>query len=191
RAPRDTSRAAEPRQHAPASLPAHLDAVAKVDDTFETLRARYGESAIRRARLPAGEGGEYEGWILFPADPSRRIDVALDEAGVHPATLGVDAPSAWRRADGVRIGMYLRELQALNGRPFEFAGFGWDYGGTVTDWKGGALGRGGPVPARVRLCAPDEVPSGYPTGDGAFMSDLPAVQSHPPVVCRFDAVPRR
>ena len=186
RTPRSDFRTADARRGG-AALPAHLDAVATAADTFDSLRARYGDGAIMRATIPAPEGEQYEGWLLFPADPARRVEVALDESGTHPALLDVETPSAWKRSDGVRIGMDTRELQALNGRPFAFAGFDWDYGGVVMDWKGGALD---PASARsvrgpVQLCPPDAAPDDYPAGDSEFLSDLPVMQSHPAVVCGF------
>jgi hypothetical protein len=33
----------------------------------------------------------------------------------------------------------LWDVEKVNGRPFTFTGLGWDYGGEVTDWRGGAL----------------------------------------------------
>ena len=33
--------------------------------------------------------------------------------------------------------MTLKEMASLNGGPFTLYGFDWDYGGTVSDWKGG------------------------------------------------------
>ncbi len=188
RTPRGDFRAAE-AQRGGAALPAHLDAVATAADTFDSLRARYGDGAVMRATIPAPEGEQYEGWLLFPADAARRVEVSLDESNTHPAVLDVETPSAWRRSDGVRIGMDTRELQALNGRPFAFAGFDWDYGGVVMDWKGGALdatgNRKGRVAGRVHLCAPEGAPENYPSGDSDFMSDLPVVQAHPALVCGF------
>jgi len=52
--------------------------------------------------------------------------------------------SHWTEAGtGVRVGTSLGELNRLNGRAFEFSGFDWDfdwdYGGYVSDWKGGKL----------------------------------------------------
>ncbi|HZX80985.1 MAG TPA: hypothetical protein VFE72_08555, partial [Lysobacter sp.] len=174
-------------RRAAAALPAHLDAVATANDTFDSLRARYGEGAVARATIPAPEGEQYEGWLLFPTDPARRIEVALDESGTHPVLLDVGAPSTWRRSDGVRIGMDTRELQALNGRPFAFAGFDWDYGGMVMDWKGGALDPAieRSVRGPVQLCPPESMPDDYPVGDSEFLSGLTVMQSHPAVVCGF------
>ncbi len=47
--------------------------------------------------------------------------------------------SQWRTTHGIRRGMTLAEIEALNGRPFKLYGFGFDYGGTTLDWNGGSL----------------------------------------------------
>lgn len=125
------------------------------------------------------------GWVLFPAEPLRRVEVYLDDAGAHPATLIVRDHSSWVRADGLRIGLDLRALETLNGRPFAFSGFDWDYGGYVSDWKGGRLAHAGHFAGPVRLCPPDGTPESYPAGDRDFMSDLPAVRAAPPTVCEL------
>jgi hypothetical protein len=44
----------------------------------------------------------------------------------------------WGTEYGLGLGTTLKELEKMNGKPFQFAGFGWDYGGIVT-WEGGNL----------------------------------------------------
>jgi hypothetical protein len=39
--------------------------------------------------------------------------------------------------------MTLAQLEKLNGKPFTFSGFGWDYGGGVAGWGGGKLENSG------------------------------------------------
>jgi hypothetical protein len=124
--------------------------------------------------------------VLYPDDAKRRIDVFLDEGGTHPASLRIAAESSpWQRADGIRIGLTSKELQAMNGKPFEFLGFDWDYGGAITDWREGKLaaanGGGGPV----QLCPPESVPDHYPSGDSPFGSDDPGMRKSPATVCEF------
>ena len=45
----------------------------------------------------------------------------------------------WVTDQGVRIGMTLREVEKINGRPFSLYGFEWDYSGLSLGWKGGSL----------------------------------------------------
>ena len=169
-----------------------LRGIVALVDAIEVFNARcvHAEDnarALAFAReLDGAEGETFPGWVLYPDDAKRRIEVFLEETGTHPASLRINAEnSPWRRADGVRIGLTSAELQAMNGKPFEFLGFDWDYGGAITDWHEGKLaaanGGGGPV----QLCPPASVPEHYPSGDALFPSDDPGMVASPATVCEF------
>jgi hypothetical protein len=171
-----------------------IEQLLRADDTLASAQARLGADQVVTRILPGAEGEEYEAWVLYPQDPERQAVASLDEAGEHPVAIVVendatDATSAWVRADGVRLGLSSTELETLNGGPFAFYGFGWDYGGTISDWRGGKLDPGADRVAPAALCAPvfpeGAEPDGYPTGDSEFSSDLPVLRAHPPRVCRF------
>ena len=174
-----------------ASDPAErIEALVRFDDTLATLQARLGADAVVAGPLPGAEGESLPGWTLFPDDPSRRLSVYLDDAGAHPLMLlaGREAV-AWTRADGVRIGMTSPELAQLNGGTFAFMGFDWDYGGVVTDWRGGRLAPEGASAGPVTLCprdaGPGEEPPEYPVGDSEFGSDDARLLVDPAWVCGF------
>lgn len=89
--------------------------------------------------------------ILFPDDPTRRAFVDFHDAdsliGVSAITVR-DSGSVWRGKLGVRIGMSLAELRAVNGKTFYYAGFdslgrGWchDSWSPALDGDDGSLGK--------------------------------------------------
>jgi hypothetical protein len=164
------------------------DFVIAPEDTLERLRARHGDANVVTGPVPGAEGEEFEGWILFPDDASRRLYVYLDDARTHPAAARVlDPESRWQRIDGVRTGLTLAELAERNGAPVTFTGFDWDYGGTVTGWNHGRLDRDVPL-GGITLCPPEgDDASGpdYPSGDAEFDSGNAWVVAHPPHVCAF------
>lgn len=163
-----------------------LEVLLRVDDTLAAAQARLGAGNVVAETLNGAEGETFPGWVLYPDDPIRRIEVFLDEADAHPAALRVFAENTvWRRADGVGIGTTSTELQTKNGKPFEFLGFDWDYGGEITDWHGGALAEGKPAGAGLTLCPPEDAPADYPSGDTAFSSDDKRMVAHPARVCAF------
>lgn len=180
--------AAKPTPEAPPpmaeAIPA-LESLLRPDDTLPVAQARLGAAQVVTEELQGAEGETSPGWRLYPDDPERSIEVWLNEAGRPQALFVRGAKSIWTRADGVRLGLTSTELQAKNGRPFKFFGFEWDYGGAISDWRGGTFAPGGVSRGPVVLCPPDPYPEGYPSGDSEFPSDDPRVVANPAVVCEF------
>jgi hypothetical protein len=169
---------------------ARIDDLVRADDTLDSLRARLGTDNVRPDTLPGAEGETMSGWTLYPDDPTRRLAVYLDDTGAKPLMLlAGEGATAWSRADGVRIGLSTLELAQLNGGPFGFMGFDWDYGGVVTDWRGGRLAPDGASAGPVTLCPPDTADGApledYPIGDSEFGSDDPRILMNPARVCEF------
>ncbi|KFN45053.1 hypothetical protein [Arenimonas oryziterrae] len=173
------------------SEPLRLDKVATPKDTLDTLRARFGADNVVAGKVPGAEGEEFDGWILYPTDESKRVYIYLDDKGQPEVLRILDQTSTWQRSDGIRMDLDLNELAKRNGKPIEFSGFGWDYGGNITSWGDGAMDKQ-LVDGGFGLCPPefenDEWPKGYPEGEGTFSSTLPIVQQFPPVVCTFAVI---
>lgn len=113
------------------------------DDTERSLKQRFGKDAVVQD-LPCAEGEKYKGVVLFPTARDRRIEIAFtDDKAMRASglTLRDTARTSRWSINGVSIGSGLADVQKANGKPFLVSGFEWDYGGFVTDWKGGALGR--------------------------------------------------
>ncbi len=106
------------------------------------LRQHYGASAVEPTRIEIGEGETAAGAVLFPGDSLRRAEVVWQDSvnRRRPARLIIRGErTRWQLPHGITLGTTLQELERLNGHPFVLAGFGWDYAGVITDWKGGAL----------------------------------------------------
>ncbi|WP_315738288.1 hypothetical protein [Bradyrhizobium sp. SZCCHNR1093] len=155
-------------------------------DTVKSLKQRYGDEAVVQD-LPGAEGETYKGLVLFPRALDRRIDVAfIDDkiATVSGLTLRDTAKTSRWSVVGITIGASLAAVQKANGKPFVVSGFGWDYGGFVTDFKNGALGRilPGGCSVTVRF-GRDKDPPRALSGDGVKVSsDNPALVKFAPVV---------
>ena len=148
--------------------------------TRQELDARFGQANVHEETFDGAEGiGTYPALVVFPDDPSRRLELVLDaeDKDAPIQELRVRAPgSRWRDASGLRTGMTLADLVALNGAPISFYGLEWDYGGTVQDWHGGTLANaaGAPLFRRVTLGARAGTdPDAIPVGDSVFRSDDP------------------
>lgn len=134
---------------APASTsPPALDCVSfpKVTDEAALVK-RFGRENVVNAKLDGAEGASVRGTVVFPRDPSRRLEVMWhDEAKRRRlASIAIGGESEWivrtpgkaRSAVGLKTG--IDGLEEANERPFLINGFGWDYGGYSAGWKGGKL----------------------------------------------------
>lgn len=166
--------------------PGTLDAAT----TRAGLEAQFA-GAVRDTVIHVGEGQFEPGTVIHPDDPQRRAEIIWqDSARTRPWRVQVAGDSsAWRVGPGITLGTTLDTLARLNGAPFPITGFGWDYGGTVMGWGGGALertllGGNGRVLLRLspRAAAPDEADVRAVQGDGVFRSSDPAMQRLAPAV---------
>src|SRR5882724_383489 len=155
--------------------------------TRQSLIDRYGASNVSDQDVDVGEGETQPGTVLFPQDQKRSLDIlwSNDTKKAVPKDLTINGNSSlWHTVHGISLGMSLKQLEQINGRPFELSGFGWDYSGTLNSWKGGALDKELSANGRVllRLGASEEdikaAQSEYNRvlGDGVFSSEQPEMQ---------------
>lgn len=113
--------------------------------TLADVARTYGEANVRLTRVHGAEGdGGMVALVLFPDDSLRRLEVAFaDTINLrYPRMVTLrGSQSMWHTVAGVSLGTTVDQLQKLNEKPFEFNGFGWDYGGQIINWHGGAMGR--------------------------------------------------
>ena len=120
------------------------DMFAKTPD-LDSLKKAIGAANVATEKIAGAEGEEADATVIYPKDRTRRAYVFWKDEAAHkgPASLmvraGEDAdPLKWSYS-GLSIESGPAEIEALNGKPFVFSGFGWDYGGYIVDWKGGKL----------------------------------------------------
>jgi hypothetical protein len=155
------------------------------------LQRRYGASAVGSIRVELGEGETAPGTVLYASDSLRRLEIIWRDTLTRrqPARLVVRGDrSQWQVGPGVSLGTSLKDLERLNRQPFTLAGFGWDYAGVITDWKGGALDSAligvklylDPGPAQRESAAYSQV-----LGDRDYSSTLPPMQQLNPKVAQI------
>ena len=154
-------------------------------DSAAALLRRFGRNA-RKETVPGAEGETSEAIVLYPRDAMRRIEVIYADARMlRPSSVTLrTGRSAWSVA-GMRLGDSLDQVAQRNGRDFAMSGFEWDYGGYVTDLKGGALARlPGGCTISIRFSLPANLASTPETlmGDVQLQSNNPALRRVRPVV---------
>lgn len=114
--------------------------------SHEAVVAKFGAANVKVEKIDGAEGEQIAATVIFPSDPARRLELTWwdDKTKRGLAAVGLPIGSSWIAPNGLALGASLAEAEKANGRPFVLSGFEWDYGGTVTDWKGGALA--GPFP---------------------------------------------
>jgi hypothetical protein len=109
------------------------------DSDHQRLVSLFGQRNVVKSVVHE-ESEQMNASTIFPKDPARSVEVVWwnGKARKRPSSIQTSG-SGWIGPKGIRVGMALSEVEALNGRPFTLYGFGWDFGGTSSDWKGGEL----------------------------------------------------
>ncbi len=108
----------------------------------QDLITAFGAEAVEPTQVHLGEGTFAPGTLVFRGDPLQRFWVTWRDtiARRMPESVRLTGDtSRWATSTGIGLGTPLSELERLNGIPVGITGFGWDYGGTITDWRGGKL----------------------------------------------------
>jgi hypothetical protein len=154
--------------------------------TREDLVRRYGAKNVVDQDVVDSSGFMVHVTIIFSRDPQRCLEILWrDDKETAPSFITIrGGPTRWHALHNISLGVSLKQLEQLNGRPFQLAGFGWDYDGTITSWENGSLAAdldGGHGRILIRLCPPlrkdvsqkefEEV-----TGSESFLSSHPVMQ---------------
>jgi hypothetical protein len=168
----------------PASAESAATRVIKCDGPFgrnashASLVKVFGNNNVGYQETPGAQDKKIKASMLYPADPKARLEfIWQDErARRRPALIRAKDQSAWAAANGIRIGTALADIEKMNGKPFKLSGFDWDYGGRVTDWRGGALAKPQPggCTLGIEFVHPEDAPEESLTkvsGDREVLSD--------------------
>jgi hypothetical protein len=113
--------------------------------TATTTRAEldtlFGKENVHDGSFEGGDVPE-AATVVFVEDPSASLAVTWERE--RPATIHIcfrtqTGPCKWRTASGIRIGLPIRELDRLNGKSFQVAGYAALDQGAVTSWRHGLL----------------------------------------------------
>jgi len=162
------------------------DAFAHV--SYDALAAAYGAENLGEETMQGPEGESHTATVLYPGDTARRLEIVwADAAKTALASVSVSGEgSLWRGPHNIAIGDDIARVEAANGGPFRLWGFGWDYGGWVSEWNGGQLGDQNNCRVRVRFEAAND-PADV-LDDSEFASNLPAMSAAAPTVREFGLI---
>lgn len=159
------------------------------DTSHAKLVAAFGKDNVVWTRVDGAEGEKIGATVLYPKDAKKRLEFfwADDKKREKLSSIRPARDNKIGAQNGVRPGLTIAEVEKLNGKPFALSGFDWDYGGSVTDWKGGELDK--PAPGGCIVSVRFAVPSGVPdkaasavAGDREFASNAPEMKAAKPIV---------
>ena len=161
--------------------------------TEADLIRRFGAAQVRRDSINTIETEMIAGTILFPDDSTRRLEIIWGDTVAYARASWARAwgtGNRWTIAPGVRVGTPMAEIERLNGKPFTFSGFDWDYGGDVQSYDGGrldAIWSADTIHASAEFTLPEgaslsDAEMKQVIGDQTVRSDNPIVRKVRPVV---------
>jgi hypothetical protein len=173
----------------PAALALTCAAPFTASATAATLADAFGVENVVPETIDGPEGEKLNVTAIYPKDPAKRIEVYFKDeearTGLVWATVK-QASSVWSGPEGIRIGETVDRVQTINGGVFQIAGWGWDYGGYVTDWNGGKLNETAPgCMTSVRFKRAEGNNDRSIEGEPSHPSDNAAVRAAKPVVSEF------
>lgn len=153
--------------------PIEPDASAR--DLIGAVGGAYAEDVVH-----LGEGFCAAGAVLYGGTADEIRVAFTDDTRELVASAAANGEGArWRTAEGVGVGTPLERLAELNGAPITFTGFGWDRGGTVVGYGGGALSSYRDATGFfVLLDATPRVADRALVGDHEVSSDHPALAAY-------------
>jgi hypothetical protein len=109
------------------------------DSSHIRLAQVFGPNNVAYTEVDA-DGAKIMASVLFPRDPSRRLEVLWQNEQSRSGTqvIVINGKSNWAGPRGVKLGTPLATVEKLNGKPFKLTGFGAD-GSTAADWQEGQL----------------------------------------------------
>jgi hypothetical protein len=131
----------------PKGDPWFIDPAGKVggitaQSNYSDLVRIFGADNLGNGEVEVGEGQTLAATVVFPKDPSKRIGIAWKDSTSkrNPDRVQIiGEKSRWRTSCGLTLGMTLRELERINGRPLVLTNYETDYEGAVRSWKGGSF----------------------------------------------------
>jgi len=146
--------------HVQAASPITCSGLWAPDTTEEALRRYFGPSQVSRQMIDVGEGELEDGSVIYPHTPRLTILVLWkDSVGRRrPSSVRLRKGSTQVIYESIGIGTTLKAIERLNGRPFQLAGFDFDYSGTVTSWQGGRLEKIGGSACEIKVRLQPELP---------------------------------
>ena len=113
----------------PALETVSCDGVFGPESSEALLIETFGSDNVVTGMVPGAEGQESLGTTVFPDDPDRIMVFGWWDEANRSYLSYIELALGQATPQGIRRGMSVAEVEAINGAPFTVGGFWWDYGG--------------------------------------------------------------
>ncbi|MFM2337453.1 MAG: hypothetical protein RL115_646 [Bacteroidota bacterium] len=114
-----------------------------LDATYETILRTFGKERVTEEEMyRAPDSDEKVMKTIINKNKIDEIIIQWDDSLFHKKIISIEAyreNHPYKTATGIRYGTTLAELVNINGAKISFSGFGWDFGGLLSDFHGGKL----------------------------------------------------
>lgn len=140
----------------PAGAPLACSGVFGPQSSEALLIETFGTDNVTTGIVPGPEGTEMLATTVFPGDANRAMQFGWFDEENRAYLSYVELAPGQTAPGGVRLGMSVAEVEALNGEPFNVGGFWWDYGGYANIETGALSGeQGGGCYLSIRFAPAD------------------------------------
>ena len=159
------------------------DGAFAADSSAQRLIETYGKDNVATGDVPGPEGTTVLATTVFPNDPTKQTEFGWWDEDRLERLAYFTLPAEGTAPGGVKTGMSVTDVEALNGAPFKLGGFWWDYGG-YGNFEGGKLAEapGGCV-VSVRFLPQADIPADL---DVSTISGEVEIESGDPLLSRLD-----
>ncbi len=156
------------------------EGVFKQTTTLADIEAFFGKENVVTGEVPGPEGTTMIATTIYPNDPAKKMEARWWDEEKLEHFAGVTLAQSDTGPLGVKVGMPIEELEALNGEPFGLFGFYWDYGGGASFDSGALSSIPGGCYVNVRLSPTrEDLPENLMqaiSGDIELRSDMPELR---------------
>lgn len=150
------------------------------DSSAARLIETYGRDNVVTGEVPGPEGSTVIATTVFPNDPAKMMEFGWWDEEKFERVAYFTLPADDTAPGGLKPGLTVREVEALNGAPFVIGGFWWDYGGGA-DFSDGKLAEAeGGCHVSVRFSPMAEIPENLDvtaiSGEVSIPSDTPLLE---------------
>ena len=116
--------------------------VITISTDFDGLKKVFGEASVVDERICGPECVDSIDVTKVYKKTNKEFVIHWEENAYHKKITMIETyatASPFHTPEGLKIGSSMQDIVNINGKPINFMGFGWDYGGGISNYNQGKL----------------------------------------------------